>query len=730
MQVHLRELHESDLSQTFLWHNDPHLSAQILSFPPPIVWEQESLWFKRCQELEKQGQRYTRIIESIDEENLKTPVGLFIVENKSMSDEPAWEVGMFIFPPHLRRLGLGKIALAEGLKLCEKWDKSRPVFLVVRSDNAAAIEFYKKSGFLFDSVETIHKYNQSHQVVKMVFKKQPALLEISFFSLALFFLTLPFILVGIDFTDFGYHYINQLDFGILNGALRNSCYFWLSDFLSGILVHLSGGYYMSLKLSGVFVWCVLGGLIYRHFASEGQVSTSSLSEKIIVALAFLGALLLSGSSLGQGSTLIGDYYVIPVIFVFGLFLSIKNFISSSNSNRKFFGILILSFLLPLFRWPLLIISIFSVSSLSFLTKLTRWQRIYIYIFLPVFLIGCFFYHSLFLVPTLGMSQADSYAFNGIIRSNITDLKIFSTLTFIGLLLWMAYFSFQYLKRLKGFLLYLFSSVFFLAGVLFVFFLQESIQRVFLHSIWFYSSHIIFFICSVYLVSQTFLKSKNQNKQNLKFLFFSIIFAALYGLGSNNGFLKSGYFAFLPLIFTFLHIRKSLTPTWISSTLALGLFFLGLMQFYQNTYRDDLTSVLSQPRVISDSVMGWQITQPKTVAVIEDLKNLLNQHPHLKEKSAVIQESPLLNAYLSKPDKTLIFLGIKYGKQRLKWVEDSYQSGHVLYLIQAKLNLADPRRASLEWPINEKCQNPSWQSEFFRVIEVRCLMEDRNYFVQY
>lgn len=174
MKVVLRELLEKDLQQTFLWHNDVNLSQQILSFPPPINWQNEIAWFQRCKTLEANRERFTKVICIFDSTaggapEMHPPQGLFVIENHFNDQSNSCEVGMFLYSDSLRGQGYGSKALHVGLQECQQIFPGRKIYLTVRKDNSAAIRFYERNGFIKFSEGFVQKHGSSFEVLYMVF---------------------------------------------------------------------------------------------------------------------------------------------------------------------------------------------------------------------------------------------------------------------------------------------------------------------------------------------------------------------------------------------------------------------------------------------------------------------------------------------------------------------------------------------------------------------------------
>lgn len=537
-----------------------------------------------------------------------------------------------------------------------------------------------------------------------------------------FFLALPFAFVGLDFTDHGYHYYNQYFYGIFDGAIRNTCYFWLSDFISGSLIHLFGGSFYAIKLNGILIWSLLGFMACTIFMREFKSFLQNKSDYFLWVLFLVGSLLLSGSSMGQGSTLVADYYVVPTVFVLGIYAVTVNGLRDGFSSKRLAGLFILLSLLPLLRWPLVVTSFFVLGSLFALGRLNRQKKIAVGVFAMFYLLACYFYQSLFLTPTLGMSRANSNAIGNIIRANLTDLKAFLLLSAWGALIYFAFLILRVLKRSNGFKFYTIAIVSFFILLLTSFALTEMSVYVFRGGIWFFSAHCIYFFCVLFVLYVLFARRDLAEPRQRVLVIFSLLLAAMYGVGSDNGFMKSGFFSFIPLIFAFRFLIPIVSKKFYLKVFCLFIFCLGLIQFHRALYRDELSLIYQQPVAISDSVLGLQISHPRTYEIISDLKSLLKQHPELIEGSAVIPMAPLLNSYLKNVDKTLIFLSIKHSSQRLDWIREAYQRGTIRHLIEAKVTLADPIREFPQSSLSEACINKEYSSVFFRVIDVQCLLK--------
>ena len=154
----LRDLSESDLKLTFKWHNDPELASQIMSYPPPIIWEEELKWFQRISK-SKHEQSF-KVIEYFGQ-----AVGFVTIQPEDI--QKTIELGIAIGEESSRGRGLGAQVLKKLIDAAKKMRPGYEIFLLVRSDNLKAISFYLKNSFVVVEHLQIEKHSLKIEAVRM-----------------------------------------------------------------------------------------------------------------------------------------------------------------------------------------------------------------------------------------------------------------------------------------------------------------------------------------------------------------------------------------------------------------------------------------------------------------------------------------------------------------------------------------------------------------------------------
>ena len=464
---------------------------------------------------------------------------------------------------------------------------------------------------------------------------------------------LPLAFIGLDFSDMGYHFINQSNLEYFPILLRTTAYYWLSDSIPGIFISLFKLPLVIFRLLGILIWLANAVLCFRlthkliQYFSGVSPSLKTLGFCVLPAVLF---------SMKPTPTplVIPDYYTIPIPFLVFLLIQLVPTKDRIIRNSQLFSIISVLFILPFLRWPLLLVSIFGYCFLIFFSPKLRWkQRLPISLFFVMQILFLGVYKFRFLDLFLAKDSMPTGYLLGILSIYQSELVLLKSNLIVILV---AITGFILLRRKKVFLqIYMHILVGFFTYLFFKNFEfgpqspQSTLMSYLTFHLLFASSILIFFL---------FVKSKTKLSLSMPFLLVLLSFPFLYFVGTNTGLRKSGYLAFLALTPTFyvlvthyVNKRERFSALFLLNVLALT--FL-----YSNVYRDSVAKIRTSPRLLFDSVLGVVLTNELYATAIEDFKTLVATQAQFSNPFLIFPNTPLLYAYVKKYNIDMVWLEIK------------------------------------------------------------------------
>lgn len=485
------------------------------------------------------------------------------------------------------------------------------------------------------------------------------------------FALLPIAFIGLDFTDQGYHLVNQkFLFGEPNTISKN-VYFWLSDFIGQQLVRISMVQTMTAwRLWGAVIWAVGGLLFFELLSRHSELLGKEKPKKTLLAICTVLGVWLSVKPFSNGILLGPDYYTVPIPFlIFFVF-----FVFEFERGQKPWAFVFACFcciLLPVLRWPLVVTGICVLLWWSIVAK-KKWYPICALI---VFCSALFLYHLNVI------AQISPAAFNEIghgrriFRRYIIDiLDLIQLGVGFGSVAGCLLFFLRYLR--KGNLLNLLGSGALAFLCIFLFFGTDFFAS-------FTDLKIVFFmLCgAIFLILRT-------PREERALWFLVIMVGFLYFAGSDTGLKKMGYLAFF-ILTPALYILLLEFKLQARALVIVAVGGLSWLHIYSSVYRDSLREIYLSPKIIEDSVLGTVMTTERNSEIISDFKRVLAQIPSSNEKVTVFPNAPLLVAYLTPGQVDLSSLWPELG-----WTQPVACFVGEAYHIFPKVNLASPEHSQI------------------------------------
>lgn len=143
-KVYLRKITEADTDNIVRWRNSTDVKRNLYS-QNELTSEQHLNYFHNVVERGK----CVQYIIVVEDQNGVNDVGTTFIKNIDYSNNNG-EFGIFIGERNARGKGYAKYAINEILKVGFEKLKLNRIYLSVMSDNVAAIQSYKHSGFIIE----------------------------------------------------------------------------------------------------------------------------------------------------------------------------------------------------------------------------------------------------------------------------------------------------------------------------------------------------------------------------------------------------------------------------------------------------------------------------------------------------------------------------------------------------------------------------------------------------
>lgn len=129
----------------------------------------------------------------------------------------------------------------------------------------------------------------------------------------------PLSFIGLDFTDTGYHFVNQLHGFDIPRVWQNTAYYPLSDFLVHAVLTTAGAHtLMAYRLCGAVIWGLNAALALRFFHL-------AFGAGVVGASVLVPAVLLSIKPFAAGVPILANYESVPIcLLLLSLILMRKN----------------------------------------------------------------------------------------------------------------------------------------------------------------------------------------------------------------------------------------------------------------------------------------------------------------------------------------------------------------------------------------------------------------------
>jgi hypothetical protein len=485
----------------------------------------------------------------------------------------------------------------------------------------------------------------------------------------------PFTFVGLDFTDQGYHFFNQLVIRSPSDALNLSRMAWPVDWVCALAVRL-------LSIETLWGWRILGLLVW----TSNYVLTVSLVSKVLprqtpqqrwISFALTTALfLLSSKTVPEGMIVSPDYYSLPLL---SALLSLHLFWTAitAPSLAAYLGLSASLFMLSYLR--------LTFAGLFLVMPILLWQqyralRSFLFVLSALGLAIAVGYYVI-LKEALAGDLTGRYSLGVIVRLIANDVLALTRQCGISLAVGLASGLFA---RFRG------ATV--SHGILT--FASGAVLGLAVHS-GLREEHLLqwlFVLLIISFLALAILRSEVITKQQRVFVIVALLYSVLLGFGSDSGILKMKYLL-TPAMAPGLIILLCELPRWTRNTAAVSLLLISLVCLYHNLYREDLSAILQHPHFAQHPRVGSIIVSRWTQRALADFEKIEQKFAGRPRHYG--PRVPLLNALSPLAARTPAWLEVLPLNRSIRAVEELCAIGGVF--IETRFTLFEADRSRLVPP---------------------------------
>lgn len=494
----------------------------------------------------------------------------------------------------------------------------------------------------------------------------------------------PSVFLGIDFSDFGFHFVNQSTLLAIDSFFFISAYCWASNLIPGLLVSALKSFF-GFKVLGVLVWLILAVCFHRWSRELLKKTVPSAFNNQIYGICVAAGILFSAKPIVAGALVIPDYYTVPLVLLVWLVFELS---SSNERGKKELSFLLLAlFALPWFRWPLLLTGFCGLVVLVMRLKGLEQKRWVQWTVPILYLIYLYLYKVQFLDRFSPPIDSEGHGLSHLFSLYLTEAM---RLLFLGIQMLMAAVGgYWIVSKLRP----PWKTFGYLACVtlFFVFFVLAHFGFVVGGTAASINQRLI--LAAVVFFGLTFWRTGFGLREQplVSYVAVSFFVIGLYPLGSDTGLVKMGYLSFLLVVPAAYIFSTTLPKCWMQKCFVGAFAALAVLNFYSSLYRDDIAVIVKRPAFFVDDVLGPLVTTERNVKVLKHFKEVLGRVEPQSEHILIAPYAPLLGSYSAKFYSRLSWPEIKSDATISAEIYTLCNESKGTVLILSKINLASPLR---------------------------------------
>lgn len=488
----------------------------------------------------------------------------------------------------------------------------------------------------------------------------------------------PIAFLGLDFTDFGFHFMVQTTVFEPSLFFYLSAYTWLSNLVPGLLISTTKSFLL-FKVLGVATWIALAVAFCRWLGRLLGTLSSGSHDGLLLVWCIFPAILVSTKSITAGALIIPDYYTMALLPVVWLVFSTIESGQDMRSSRRRALIFFVLCLLPMLRWPLLLVSIAGAAVLTFEVRSNG--RRYLMAIPAAMILILVLYKAYFLDVFTPRISTPGHGVQQLLQlywGETRRLLVASAEVLVVALLLKGVFQLPGLRSRSALLPI----------------------AIFAYLAWrdFWTSMSITLNQQVVLVSSGFLifyvwKNRHATSVDLltRYLAASLLCIGFYPLGSDTGLIKMGYLSFLVSAPALFLLAKGFSKSWQRAGLVGVASVAAILYLYSSLYRDDISELIREPALVRDDVLGVVLTTSSNRKTLEQFKSIAVQVESTSDHILVAPYGPLLGVYLERFYIRMSWPEIKSAAAVESEIKMLCSSGKKSVLILSKVNFTSIKR---------------------------------------